>query len=754
MKKKSSLFYKYLLSYIAIFLIPFILTSTFFYQLSVNNLREEIIRTNIEKIEQVRDFSDSRMTELENIASRIALDHRLTPYMMKQPYESKQAIRELNSYKVNSSIIDDILLYYHDEKHIYSTMGSGSMENFTNTIYPFVEEDKQKINHDLRTLSESEVYPLTMESKNEQKNVISYLFPINPNGNASYGTIFFLVRESTLSGLMQNVLGDFNGSIFVFNGDKELLASKSTGDSISQNYIKENMSEKSGVSELKVVNEEYSLVTVDSDVSDWTFITAVPTDQFYSKMSNLKQSTLLILFVTLVIGISLSIYLSNKQYKPIESITQLLHLKAKKTSGKIKLRDDFDHIRDSIQGIYKDKDQLQKKVDENKQYVREQFLLQLLKGKSSHREEWVQLAEDVTIPIHLPFFVIIISFTEKIEGEKAFLNRERLLHDLKEISFQKCTGYGVELVSDHAVALIVMLTEDQIDEQRRKFTEAISSKLQVEDEYMPAVGVGTIYKNINFVNRSFIEATATIEYGVVKKSAEPIYFENISEQQKSDEWYAMNDHMKYVQSLKQGDQTVAIETVSFILQRLKEKDISVHMLKCMCFDIINVVLKRISELGMIHSVNSVKDLIEFQSLEDLEERLHIWIEKICNEVEKVTESKTKDVGDQILSYIRDVYTANELSLEATAKHFQLSVSYLSRLIKEQTGSTFTQYIWKLRVEECKRLLVETDEPIKNIVQNIGYIDVANFSRKFKKNEGITPGHYREQYRYLVKNVNP
>jgi len=39
----------------------------------------------------------------------------------------------------------------------------------------------------------------------------------------------------------------------------------------------------------------------------------------------------------------------------------------------------------------------------------------------------------------------------------------------------------------------------------------------------------------------------------------------------------------------------------------------------------------------------------------------------------------------------------------------------------------------------------TDKAIKDIVTGVGYIDVPNFLRKFKKAEGITLGQYRQLY---------
>src|SRR5690625_5882840 len=122
-KKKTRLFYKYLFSYFIIFLIPYKMVSDIFYKTYVQNLREEIIKFNKDKVEKVKEFLDTRMKELEGIANRISLDNQLTPYMFSDPYYSKEAVKELTSYKANSAIIDELYLFYYGDDQIYSPRG-------------------------------------------------------------------------------------------------------------------------------------------------------------------------------------------------------------------------------------------------------------------------------------------------------------------------------------------------------------------------------------------------------------------------------------------------------------------------------------------------------------------------------------------------------------------------------------------------------------------------------------------------------
>ncbi|MNJ62772.1 DNA-binding transcriptional regulator AraC [compost metagenome] len=47
------------------------------------------------------------------------------------------------------------------------------------------------------------------------------------------------------------------------------------------------------------------------------------------------------------------------------------------------------------------------------------------------------------------------------------------------------------------------------------------------------------------------------------------------------------------------------------------------------------------------------------------------------------------------------------------------------------------------MEEVKRLLINTSAPLKEIIEQVGYLDAPNFIRKFKKETGVTPGQYRK-----------
>ncbi|WP_066190607.1 helix-turn-helix domain-containing protein [Gracilibacillus timonensis] len=749
-KEKSLLLYKYLLSYFIIFLIPYITISIIFYQVSVQNLRHEIISSNIDKIEQVIDITDSRMEELRDIATRISLDHHLTPYMLNQPYNSKEAIEKLISYKVSSAIVDELYLYYHDEEQIYSPRGTSGMTTFIENTYRLTDAEEIKLRTQMEAISSPVVQSIDIETdKEDQQQVISYLYPVPVNSTASYGTVAFFIKEIAFKKLIQNALGEFKGNMYIFNDKKDLLTSHNNGEKLDPKYLNRFNLEEKGVVDKKLDNENYSLVTVHSDSSGWTFVSAMPTDQFYERMTSLKTSIILTLILIALIGMFAAIFMALRQYRPIKNIAQSLNTRKIEHSIKTKNKDELDKIRESIETMYQNSREMHKKIQVQQPFLRDQLLTLLLKENTGNHEEMKRLLTDLDISFKGDYyFIVMISFHDKIVENETIEERERLLDLLMKMSDQYCIGYGVELVHENGVALITSIKGKYTDLEKRQqnFVKELGKQLEDYCHTFPSVGVGKIYEGTNGINRSFIEANAALEY-IPLNNRNIVYFGKISESKEDHNWYSLDDQAKFSHSLKQGNKAVAKETLAVIMKNFKEQDISIYMLRAICFDLINIILKNMVNLGLSHKTDDVKALVEFNSLEDLEKKINFMIVYICEVVDLRKESHNNYLRDHILNFINENYKKHDLSLEYTAEHFQISTSHLSRFIKEHTGTTFTQYLWELRNEECKRQLVATNQAIKEIVLDIGYVDVANFTRKFKKVEGVTPGQYRKDYKF-------
>ncbi|MEG1477523.1 MAG: response regulator [Oscillospiraceae bacterium] len=95
---------------------------------------------------------------------------------------------------------------------------------------------------------------------------------------------------------------------------------------------------------------------------------------------------------------------------------------------------------------------------------------------------------------------------------------------------------------------------------------------------------------------------------------------------------------------------------------------------------------------------------------------------------------------QIIRYLNENYE-KELSLKKIAEIFHMNASYISQLMKNETGLAYSQYVTELRINKAKELLQTTDLSLSEVSEAVGFNDYFYFIKKFKKEVGVTPGKF-------------
>ena len=99
----------------------------------------------------------------------------------------------------------------------------------------------------------------------------------------------------------------------------------------------------------------------------------------------------------------------------------------------------------------------------------------------------------------------------------------------------------------------------------------------------------------------------------------------------------------------------------------------------------------------------------------------------------------------MLDYLYGHYTDKLLSLQSVADRFGYTYAYASRLLSTSLGTSFTDWITKLRIAKSRELLRCSDRKIAEIAELSGFSSVSYFNKVFKKAEGLTPQEYREMH---------
>jgi YesN/AraC family two-component response regulator len=453
--------------------------------------------------------------------------------------------------------------------------------------------------------------------------------------------------------------------------------------------------------------------------------------------------------IVLLVGAAIALLMARIQYHPISALAEFANSKSKSkrpnlSSGEnTRPENELERIRLTLQ-------EYSSRADLQEPYARNHFLLMLLKYGSTQ-----SLSPDLLDTFDIQFdrthhFVMVMGRDEIPGRQEGLHNWQSIIQLLAEAELPElgAHAYCVELPDPDRLAIIVSFNlSDAIleyDHMSRIVETMRSNVLEMFSDRL-TIGVGSCYASSSQLNQSFIEACSAFNR-MSTGNGSITFFEKVSYTPEQTFWIPANMLLKLSQSLKQGSYDVAVQVIGEAIENVRTSGISVMYIRCIGFDILNTMLKTAAELGIHHvTPDDIPHISTFQSLSEFERSLVNLASRICEQVERNMKKEEYSLMDQITAYIDNHYRDHTLSLDTISYEYAISPSYFSRSFKEKMGINFIQYIWQKRMEEVMHLLKTTNEPLKNIITQIGYLDTPNFIRKFKKETGLTPGQYRKLY---------
>ena len=118
------------------------------------------------------------------------------------------------------------------------------------------------------------------------------------------------------------------------------------------------------------------------------------------------------------------------------------------------------------------------------------------------------------------------------------------------------------------------------------------------------------------------------------------------------------------------------------------------------------------------------------------------LDSFTQNVFNFNESKNPVLIQKCISYINEHYN-EDINLETVANIVHLNPSYFSSIFKKEVGVSFSNYLNKIRKEQSKLLLKNTDSSIVEIALEVGFEDQSYFSKVFKNLTKMTPKQYRQ-----------
>ncbi|WP_141504665.1 response regulator transcription factor [Paenibacillus luteus] len=193
-------------------------------------------------------------------------------------------------------------------------------------------------------------------------------------------------------------------------------------------------------------------------------------------------------------------------------------------------------------------------------------------------------------------------------------------------------------------------------------------------------------------------------------------------------------------SIKEQSREQTVSLLDRLCAECREQSLYIDQIAMIYNQIVSIIYKyhgglRIAEIEHLHYEHISRN---YSSAENLFNRIKAFFDLLTEDEIHIHNVQV----EKMLEYIDSQYT-EDLLLSAIAKHFKISIGYLSTLIKKETGMTYSDYMMNKRMTMAKELLGDPSLSIHDIVQQVGYKDYFHFNKLFKKQFGITPSKYRK-----------
>ncbi|MGN8646226.1 AraC family transcriptional regulator [Gracilibacillus sp. HCP3S3_G5_1] len=754
---RINVFVKLLVSYLVVLLIPVLIGFMLFNRIEaimVENAHE----SNTAMLEQVRNVLDNRFEETEQLSIQISLNQRLNDLMTMQQkvsnYEYIHFIKELKKYKTVSTHIDDFYVYFSQSDVLLSPTMKTNSSMFFNHIKRYQHSTYDEImNSKMSGFHLRDYYPSEKVIMNSREENIITLIQSLPYGEVTdvRGILMVHIDEKQIREMLQQLEGFNRGIMYIADENKEIMMSTSENEGTFEE-IKPLLNKKEGSFEKDINGNTMVASFTTSEKNGWTYLSLFPRETVLSKVNQVKSWAFGLLFISIILGIIVSYYLANKNYRPIREV---VHTIIGNDHPKGTFTNELDLIKQAVVSSKHKQSQLKQIVSQQEPVIRANFILRLIRGQVDLPTIPQKELDSMNVSFKGDYFSVIIiqiedhcQFTKENIVMKWVLTRF-IIANLSEEIFDE-NGYTVEIERDKLVILNNYYDNSESQENRQvNLVKKLKDILDQQFSIKISVAISQIHYGLNKVSECYGEAIMALDYRVIKGPGSIIFYKDIKNNSGYDYHYPVETEVQILNFAKNGDFVNVEKTLDQIFSNNVQQEMTPEMSKCLSYDLLSTWVKLLSNLReedkqkFIDTLQPFKVISDSNTVEELQEKINFLYYKFCHKIQENHSTKAESLYKEITHFIEENYNNNMLSLGMIAEHFSMNPSYLSAFFKKQGGITLSDFITKIRIEESKKMLPNRKLTISEIATNVGYSNSVGLIRVFKKVEGVTPGKYRE-----------
>lgn len=503
---------------------------------------------------------------------------------------------------------------------------------------------------------------------------------------------------------------------------------------------------QSNTEKVSLNGKDYLMISSTERLSvyGYTYFVLVPYSDINASASGILHMSLMFILV-LLIFMAVFVFLGSKTlYAPWKSLASA----AKSTALPTDENADDANIADYISGTLHNLSQMNEKLDRSLKVAlplsQEKYLIDIL-NNNADVDNSNDLLEQFSFK-HEYFSSVAVKLTMNpdffADGNmpvtmSAMQNKLRRV--IRDMFAQKFVTFEFSGTNDILYLLLNVDNDSCLDEITDVMDGFIGILQPDKDNIDVQFGIGSIYKGFDGLKLTHREAM----FALSKKLCSRIIQFDINKNSKY--VFPVNSENILSNYLSAGFSDKAKAFLENIFDMLSSET-TAHRLQI--YKDIALALDRTARQKNISIADSSLEYIiqtpaSENTLSDSEIKAHLlgYSEAIAEHIQ--SNAKKVDIR-AVIEYINEHFS-EDIYLDELAEQFNTTAKYLSKRIKQYLDVSFKDYITQLKIDKAKELLTNTDTPISELYNAVGFQNRSAFSRAFKLKTGLSPSEYKKTY---------
>ncbi len=781
--RKGRFYRKSLITILLIASIPGLITGMTMYWLVIGQMEKEFNRLHQNQIQNRAENIADQFSFMELSLSHWAFEPRFGEDLKEMNYiyhfdQTEDIVKTLYVLQGSNPLIQKVELYVNEPQPILFNRSYGELTDarLIDSYNQYLREGKH-----IYWTDRSPGQPLTgqrNEGTSDEASALLYSDPGEalvlvhkiPGGSvAPFGALIVKLDNKKVTNLLKTLTPYDQGSTFLLDQKGNVLIS--TGDPDANSSIRLNeeirqqvdLSQDSGSLLYTFEGTTYSVSygKINRIDSDWVYVSAAPVTDITAPMLSVSKGVVFMSATGLLLAIVLSWFASRRIYTPVE---RLLTLLSTDSSGSNPVHsavtiDEFELFEDQWNELLTERSTARKRLELQLPQLRGGFIMQLIQGHlSAHSEEDLrERLQDLGFQIVGQHFVLVrlqLTGYSKLSGR--FLEQDKGLvtftavNIIEEFAEQRFEQVSVLNFHDLSAAILLSGEEAELKATVLDWSEELMLVINQIMKMNVTIVVGRSTASVSELPSLFLELEQAEAFHSIEELNQLLDLDNeILLHEMGQSSYPFLLERDLIHAVRTGKEEEAAHLLHDFVKEVTQHQCTKYQLQQTMLQLLASIQHMMLQSGIPpYELFSGRNL--YEELAQLREPAQIqsWLKTeviapFITFMEQRSHSGLKPAIERTMERINQQYMT-DISLEACADLEEMTPYALSKAFKQVAGINFIDYVTFRRMDMAKRLLRETDLKINEIADQVGY-QHSYFNRIFKKQEGLTPGQYRDQW---------